>query len=74
MNEKSIDIKNMEKTYKTFVWFKKNEYSFFSDQDCYDMVRAYVAVHPSSTSSTPVNTNTLTNSTGNSLNNTSEDM
>lgn len=46
---------------------------FFSDQDCYDLVRAYVTVHPSSTSSTSVNTNILTNLTGNSSNNTSED-
>lgn len=45
----------------------------FQYQDCYDLVRAYVTVHPSSTSSTPVNTNTLTNSTGNSSNNTSEE-
>lgn len=44
----------------------------FLYQACYDLVRAYVIVHPSSTSSTLVITNTL-DSTANKTNNTSED-
>lgn len=67
-------ITYIENTYHTFVWHfvLKMEYSFFSDQACYDLVRVYATVNPLSTSSTSVITN-IKDSTGNSSNNTSED-